>query len=84
MDILGKLFGSSARVKIMRLFLLNPLTPFDTTQISEKSKTKKEVTKKETVLLEQVGLIQKKPFFKEIPLSKESKKTKNSGFPAIY
>ncbi len=76
MDILGKLFGNPARVKIMRLFLLNPLTPFDIVEIGEKSKTKREVTRKEALLLELVGLIKKKTFFKEVQTKKQFKKTK--------
>lgn len=76
MDILGKLFGNPARVKIMRLFLLNPLTPFDIVEIGEKSKTKRDVARKEALLLELVGLVKKKVFFKEIPAKKQSKKTK--------
>src|SRR3989338_5752018 len=76
MDILGKLFGNPARVKIMRLFLLNPLTPFDIVEVSEKSKTKREIARKEAVLLELVGLTKKKTFFKEISVKKQSKKIK--------
>ena len=76
MDILGKLFGNPARVKIMRLFLLNPLTPFDIVEVSEKSKTKRELARKEAALLELVGLVKKKTFFKEISTKKHSKKVK--------
>ena len=76
MDILGKLFGNPARVKIMRLFLLNPLTPFNIVEVSEKSKTKREIARKEAVLLELVGLVKKKTFFKEISTKKHSKKVK--------
>ena len=72
MDILGKLFGTPARVKIMRLFLLNPLTPFDIVEIGEKSKTKRDVARKEALLLELVGLVKKKTFSKEIPVKKQS------------
>src|SRR3990172_34974 len=76
MDILGKHFWDPARVKIMRLFLLNPLTPFDIVEVSEKSKTKREIARKEAVLLELVGLTKKKTFFKEISVKKQSKKIK--------
>lgn len=72
MDILGKLFGNPARVKIMRLFLLNPLTPFDIVEIGEKSKTKRDLARKEALLLELAGLVKKKVFFKEIPAKKQS------------
>jgi hypothetical protein len=93
MDILGKLFGNPARVKIMRLFLLNPLTPFDVIEIGEKSKTKREIARKEAVLLELVGLVKKKVFFKQILTKKQSKKTKkqrvsgwvlNENFPLLF
>lgn len=74
MEILGKLFSSPARVKIMRLFLLNPLTPFEVKDIVQKSKTNPAVTRKEVALLRSVGLVQKKVFFKENLSTRSGKK----------
>jgi hypothetical protein len=57
MDILGKLFGSSARVKIMRLFLMNPEDVFEKTEIGKRSKVAGDTLRKEIKVLEEVGLI---------------------------
>lgn len=93
MDTLGKLFGSQARVKILRLFLLNPLDAFDANMVSEKSKVSLAETRREIALLKKMGFIADKSFFKEIPPRRGSKKppTKKhaqgvqlkSGFPLL-
>ena len=72
MDTFSILFGSQARVKIMRLFLLNSESIFENADIVKRSKVKVSVVRKETALLEKAGLIKKTSFFKEIP-----PKTKN-------
>lgn len=64
MDMLSILFGSEARVKIMRLFLFNPETSFDTVMIAQKSKVNNSVVKKELSVLEKAGLIKKEFFIK--------------------
>ncbi len=77
MDILGKLFGSHARVKIMRLFLLNSEDIFDNSDVVQKSKVTSEITRKEIAMLNKVGFVNKRSFFKEIPArSKKGKPTK--------
>ena len=60
MDILGKLFGSAHRVKILRLFLLNPETLFDGDTISRRSKVPLKEAKKELLMLAEVRLIRHK------------------------
>ncbi|MBI5077753.1 MAG: hypothetical protein HZB11_00060 [Candidatus Yonathbacteria bacterium] len=75
MDILGKLFGSQARVKILRLFLLNPLEVYDTTMVAEKSKVSVAEARRELSLIKSAGILINKSFFKEI-LSKRSKNSK--------
>jgi len=72
MDILGKLFSSTALVKIMRLFLLNPDTPFENNDIMEKSKVTRSSLRTEMSILQSIKFVKKKTFYKEIP-----KKTKN-------
>lgn len=57
MEALSKLFGSEAKVKIMRLFLFNPETVFDTSSISERSKEEISKVRKEINVLSKVGLI---------------------------
>lgn len=75
MDTIGKLFGSQARVKILRLFLLNPLDAYDVAMVAEKSKTPVSEARRELTLLKNVGVINTKAFTKEI-LSKRNKDTK--------
>lgn len=65
MEILGKLFGSPAKVKIMRLFLSNPDQAFDNQEISRRTKVTASNTRKEVLNLEKAGLVKKKSFFKE-------------------
>lgn len=74
MDTLGKLFGSQARVKILRLFLLNPLEAFDVPTIADKSKVTPAETRREITLLKKVGFLADKSYFKEIPPKRGSKK----------
>ncbi len=74
MDIIGKLFGSQARIKILRLFLLNPLDTFDVAMVSEKSKVSLVETRRELALLKKIGILADKSFFKEIPVKRGSKK----------
>lgn len=74
MDTLAKLFGSTARVKILRLFFLNPLEAFDVATVSVKSKVSPTETRRELALLKKTGIITEKSFFKEIPARRGSKK----------
>lgn len=66
MDILTKLFGSPARVKMMRLFLLNPGGIFENADVVKKSKVTAPIARKELTMLSKVGFIRKRSFFKEI------------------
>ena len=72
MELLGKLFGSPARVKILRLFLLNPLDVFDAKMVATKSKVREPETKRELTLLKNAGVIGEKSFSKKV--GKKSKK----------
>lgn len=74
MDTIGKLFGSQARVKILRLFLLNPLGAFDSAMIAEKSKVRPPNVRKEISLLKAAGIIGDKAFTKEVVSKRGSKK----------
>lgn len=58
-DILGKIFGSPNRVKIMRSFLSNSETFFSLNELSSKLKIKNDVLLTEVKLLEKVGFIKK-------------------------
>ncbi|MCK5026809.1 MAG: hypothetical protein KAS07_00155 [Candidatus Pacebacteria bacterium] len=76
MDAFGILFGSGARVKIIRLFLLNSEDVFENAVIAKRSKVTASVVRKELALLLKAGLIRKKSFFKEIPPKTKSGKPK--------
>lgn len=62
MDVLAKLFGSEAKVKIMRLFLFNPDQPFSRNNISARAKVSLPVVRHETVRLRKMGMIKGKRF----------------------
>lgn len=66
MEILGKLFGSPARVKIMRLFLLNPDRGFETKEVTTRVRVQSARARKEITILSAIGLIQKKNIFREV------------------
>jgi len=56
-DPLVKLFGGPARVKLLRLFLLNPELTLDRAEISKRSKVPARAVAKEIQVLTQIGLI---------------------------
>jgi predicted nucleotidyltransferase len=60
MEILGKIFGSTARVKIMRLFISNVEQTFESKDIVARSRANSAVVRKELSLLSSIGFIKKK------------------------
>ena len=60
MEILGKILGSPARVKIMRLFLLNRGKWFKSKDIAKRSKVSPSVTRRELQLLSSVDFIKRR------------------------
>ena len=60
-DTLGKLFGSSARVKLLRLFIFNEQVPFSIVDASFRAKTSKNVTRREIQSLVNAKILKKKP-----------------------
>ncbi|MCH7756577.1 hypothetical protein IIC45_00600 [Patescibacteria group bacterium] len=66
MEVLSKLFGSVARVKILRLFLFNPENIFDKKEICRRSKLQPHTVSGEVALFERIGLIKRRSFFKEV------------------
>ncbi|MBP9701551.1 MAG: hypothetical protein KBD47_01035 [Candidatus Pacebacteria bacterium] len=73
MDILEKLFGTTAKVKIMRLFLFNPEYVFSLDEIIERGKMTGKEVKNELPDLIKTGLIRKKPFIKDVIVVKKKK-----------
>jgi hypothetical protein len=60
MDSLAKLFGSSARVKLLRLFLFNDDLTFLATEAAFRARLTKEVARKELTQLVNAGILRKK------------------------
>jgi hypothetical protein len=75
MDILEKIFGSAAKVKMMRLFLFNPASAFDLEDIMEKSRVDIHEAKKNIQLMQKMGLIKRRPFYREKEKNSKGKKT---------
>ncbi len=73
MDILEKLFGGVAKVKLIKLFLLNPEAVFDVSEAGERAKVSHSVTRKEITNLEKINFIRKKTYSKEIKRQKNRK-----------
>jgi len=65
MEILGKLFGGIARIKIMKLFLSNEDKAFDNFDIAKRARVTPIVLRKELLILSKAGLIKRKIFYKE-------------------
>ena len=76
MDTIGKLFGSQARVKILRLFLLNPLEAYDVAMVAEKSKVSLSEARRELTLIKGAGVVVNKAFTKEIISKRKNTKPK--------
>jgi hypothetical protein len=60
MEILGKLFGSTARVKVIRLFLLNPGQAFSSTDIVSRTEVSAAAVRRELNHLTNLTLIKRK------------------------
>jgi DNA-binding Lrp family transcriptional regulator len=80
METLGKLFGSEAVVKLMRLFLLNRDLPMTLDDIASRARIAAHTARRELGTLERSGLIKRKIFSREA-LSRGKKVTKKvNGF----
>ena len=84
MDALSTIFGSEARVRIMRLFLFNTEDIFDMDMVCKKSLVSRNTTKKEISNLEKSKFLKRKKFFKIVQKKKGKKikdvKVKSQGF----
>ena len=70
MDILDKLFGSGAKVRILKLFLMNPDRAFDPAMVAERAMVSIGITRKELRNLDRIGFIKRQFFTKEIKKQK--------------
>ncbi len=66
MEILGKIFGSEAKVKIMRLFLMNPDMFQDARDVSRRTRINIKRARRELDNLAKIGLLKKRAIIKEI------------------
>ncbi len=66
MEIISRLFGSAAKVKIMRLFLFNPGISYDLKEIAERAKIKEKEANDELDTLEKMGLVKSRRYVREI------------------
>lgn len=71
MDILAKLFGGQARIRIMRLFLLNNLVNFEINDIVSRSRVTRSNVRKEINALLAIDFIKQKTITKEGVRSKK-------------
>lgn len=81
LDILGKLFGSGTRVKIMKFFLLNQETGFAVADIANRLRVKPPFVRAEIKDLVAIGFIKPK-IITVVSVSKKNTKKKVSGFIA--
>jgi len=74
MEILSRLFGSAAKVRIMRLFLSNPHTSYDNVLVSQKANVPLDVSRSILNTLKTIKLVKSKVFVKETFKKKGGKK----------
>ena len=77
-DPLAILFGSQARVKLLRFFLFNPSKEFTFDDISKRARLVRRTARTETSALEKAGVIVKRTMY--VPIDGKSKKMKVLGF----
>jgi hypothetical protein len=73
METLSKLFGSSDRVKVMRLFLFNPEMSLSLEQIMDKAKISAKSARSETEILEKTGMIKNRKLVQTVSVKKRGK-----------
>ena len=74
MEILSKLFGHPAKVKLMRLFLFNPETFYSAKNIAARSKLSSTEVKKEVNALMTLGMVRSREIVREESMKAKNKK----------
>ena len=77
-DPLAILFGSTARVKLLRFFLFNPSRDFTFDEISKRARLVRRTARTEMNALERAGVIKRKQIY--IQLDGKNKKTRAHGY----
>lgn len=80
MEILSKLFGTEAKVKIMRLFLFNPDTIYEVNNIADRVKEDPARVRKELLGLDKISLIKKKITGKSVVGKGKKKETRVTAY----
>ncbi|MBI5134492.1 MAG: hypothetical protein HZA81_03890 [Candidatus Taylorbacteria bacterium] len=73
MDTLSTLFGSTLRVKMMRLFLFNPDSAFDVEHIRAKTDAKPRDIEKEVAAFKKIGLVRQSKLIRLVSAKKGKK-----------
>ncbi|HVT75375.1 MAG TPA: hypothetical protein VHD69_03140 [Candidatus Paceibacterota bacterium] len=73
MDTLSLLFGSTLRLKMLRLFLLNPEGIFDIDNLTTKMSVKARAIETETAFLKKLGLVKSSKVMKRVEIKKGKK-----------
>jgi len=85
MEILNKLFGSSEKVRMMRLFILNPAAQFSVNEVIDRTQTAEKEVHIELALLEKISLIKRRTVSrKENPEALRTKKTQVWGLDSKF
>lgn len=86
-DPLSILFGSTARVKLLRFFLFNPSKEFSFDDISRRAKLVRRTARTEITSLEKAGVIKQKSIYIDVPEKNKKMKavgyTLNKDFPEL-
>ena len=77
-DPLSILFGSTARVKLLRFFLFNPSKEFTFDDISKRARLVRRTARTEISALEKAGVIVRRTMY--VPIDGKTKKMKVLGF----
>lgn len=77
-DPLSILFGSTARVKLLRFFLFNPSKEFTFDDISRRARLVRRTARTEITALEKAGVIVKRTLY--VPIEGKTKKMKVLGY----
>jgi len=72
-DLLGKIFGSTERVKLLKLFLFRGSDPIDKDEIADFARIPKAKITRELTNLEKIGFLKKTSYFKEIEDKRKKK-----------
>ena len=80
MKELAKIFGSEAKVKIMRLFLLNEEQPIDSEDIAKRLRIPRAKAARECKQLQSIAFLKKRSFTKDVVRKGKKGKKKSEGW----